>query len=309
MDGTSKPAYKQLEEEFADFSGYKYASACNSGTSALTLAVAALGIGEGDAVMIPKFTMVACRWAVEYNGAKVVEVPSTEHDLNIDVEYLRSDITPDVKAIMPVHIYGRVCNMEEVREFADEYGIWVIEDRAEAHGADIPFKGDIACYSLYKNKIVSAQEGGVVVTDIESVKRRIDRLKNMSFTRDHDYRHPVRGWNMRMPDAQAELGLSSLRNVEQELKERREWESWCNSMVPEFIQMPLRDVLWVYDIMCRNNAERKGLQAYLDERGGVYRRFFDPGSLAWGVGLYVPYKEDRTIKLIKEFYETSSNWG
>lgn len=320
MAGISK--YEELEQKFADFSGYSHGVACNSGTSSLTLALAAIGVGPGDEVIIPDFTMVACAWAVSYLGATPVFADSGE-DLNMSPAEMHKKITPKTKAIMPVHIYGRPCDMVNIRKVADAYGIYVIEDRSEFHGVAFTdeLKGHISCYSLYRNKIVSAQEGGVLVTDDLKIKKAAADLKNMAFGPDHNYFHARMGFNMRMPEAQAELALKSLAEVDKNIKKRAKW---AKKLDKEFAglyeegmmyKLPDRHVVWVYDFLCRFKDE---LIKYVQLNGGQIRHFFKPMTMqpmyseegyaeskAFGFsqsGAYIPYNEDKTIKLIKEFY-------
>ena len=152
--------YSKLEKEYAKFCGKKYAVSVNSGTSALHLALVVLGIGKGDEVIVPDFTMAACGFAVAYTGAKVITVDCKD-DLTIDETLIEKKITKRTKAIMPVHIYGRLCNMEAINKIAKKYNLYVIEDACEAQGAKGLGKADLTCYSLYQNKIISGEEGGL----------------------------------------------------------------------------------------------------------------------------------------------------
>lgn len=312
MDGIFK--YQQLEEEFAEFAGYKQAVAVNNGTNALTLALAALGVGPGDEVIIPEFTMIACAWAVTYLGATPIFV-DCDDTLNIDVQKIQPAITEKTKAIMPVHIYGRPCDMESICKIASAYGIYVVEDRSEIHGYKPKAKGDIACYSLYKNKIVSSQEGGVLTTDNEFIANKARNLKNMAFGPDHNYFHAQLGFNMRMPEVIAELALESLSLAQKNIQKRREWEERCDKALKgSVITLPKREKVWVYDFLCDDKDE---LVKYVLANGGQIRHFFKPMSMqqmykrsfheltAYKLslfGAYIPYGEEKAIELIKEFY-------
>lgn len=319
MDGH---LYSKLESLFAPFAGYNHAITVNSGTSALTLGLLSLGIGHGDEVIVPKFTMAACKWAVEYLGATPVFVDCGP-DLNIDVTKIARAVTPRTKAIMPVHIYGRLCDMKTIRELADMFNLWVIEDRAEAHGANFQYKGDIACYSLYQNKIVSSQEGGVLTTDIDRVNRVANKFKNMNFGHGAlKYLHAKRAFNMRMPDAQASLAIESLGEVQKNLKKRKKIEKMYTEGLSKCDEVALygnREVVWVYDVVVK---DRDALLAHLNANNVDARPFFFPldGDLeseafkAFKNGLYLPVhpemkrsEVDNIIKLIIGFYETSSD--
>lgn len=239
MDG----AFRQLEEEYAEFVGHKHAVSCNSGTSALHLALMSLGIGEGDEVIVPEFTMAATAFAVSYTGAKPVFVDCGK-DLNIDVMKIEEKITPKTRAIIPVHIYGRLANMKVVNVIAKTYGLYVIEDACEAQGAKVG-DADISCFSFYRNKIIPAQEGGIITTNNRILADRANDLKNMSFGYNHTYLHSRIGYNYRMPDAMAEMALNNLRRVDEILEKRRTIEKWYQKYLPD--TRGHRDAVWVYD--------------------------------------------------------------
>lgn len=240
--------YKKLEIKYAQYVGSKYAVACNSGTSALHLALMACGVGEGDEVIVPDFTMAACGFAVSYTGAKPVFVDCDDR-LCIDVTQIESKINNKTKAIMPVHIYGRLCNMDEINRIADKYGLFVIEDACEAQGAVFNSKADITCYSLYQNKIIHAEEGGVCTTDNQKFAQKMAYLKNMAFNENHDYYHESIGYNYRIPESQAKMALKSLKNVNKELERRRQIERELISRTKPEHLLPYRDVVWVYDTL------------------------------------------------------------
>lgn len=233
----------KLEKEYSEFIGSKYAVAVNSGTSALHTALVALGIGKGDEVIMPDFTMAACGFAVLYTGATPVFVDCKD-DLNIDEKYIEEKITKNTKAIMAVHIYGRLCNMKEINRIAKKHKLFVIEDACEAQGADIGH-ATITCHSFYNNKIVHGEEGGMVTTNLKRVADKIRDLKNMSFGKEHNYFHKSIGYNYRMPNSQAVIIRESLRNVERNLKKRRQVESWYREFLGD--NLPKRDVVWVFD--------------------------------------------------------------
>lgn len=216
-------AYKLLEQEYSKFVGSKYAVSCNSGTSALHLALMAVGVGKGDEVIIPDFTMAACGFAVEYCGAKPVFV-DCDDTLCMDWKLIEKKITKKTKAIMPVHIYGRLCNMPEILRIAKKHKLKVIEDACEAQGAVFESKADITCYSFYENKIIHAEEGGIATTDKKKYTDRMNYLKNMAFGDKHDYFHKDIGYNYRMANSQAQLALKSLLEFPKEYARRRRFE-------------------------------------------------------------------------------------
>lgn len=235
--------YKEFEDKFAEYTKSKYAVSCNTGTSALHLGLLAFGIGKGDEVIIPDFTMSACAFAVSYTGATPVFI-DCDDTLNMDWTLIEDKITKKTKAIMAVHIYGRLCNMKEILRIAKKYKLKVIEDSSEAHGAVFNSKADITCYSLFKNKIIHAEEGGVCTTDSKKYADKMNYFKNMAFGNKHDYFHKDIGYNYRMPESQAKLALKSLKNVDKELARRRKLESKYKKTLKELGD---RDVVWVYD--------------------------------------------------------------
>ena len=279
--------YKQLEKEYAKFTGSKYAVSCNSGTAALHLALKAIGIGVGDEVIVPEFTMISCAFAVSYCGATPVFVDCGD-DLNIDCSLIEEKITPKTQVIMPVHIYGRLCDMTAIRDIVRRHDLWVVEDACEAQGAVYKSKADITCYSFYENKIIHAEEGGICTTDNKVLAERINYLKNMSFGKKHDYIHEEIGFNYRMPNSQAKLALESLHNYPQEKIRRQEQVDSLDSF---YGKTPKRDANWVYDMKKRDlngdfetreffkpmsqqppyfNKGYKKLKAYKKSKEGMY---------------------------------------
>lgn len=267
INGVSEP-YKELEEKYAKFTKKDFAISCNSGTSALHLALLALGVGKGDEVIIPDFTMGACAFAVSYVGAKVVTV-DCDDTLTIDVTKIEEKITKKTKAIMAVHIYGRICNMQEIGRIAKKHNLKVIEDGCEAQGVPSSKYADLSCYSFYKNKIIAAEEGGIVCTDNFSYKVKMDFLKNMAFDTGHTYFHSSVGYNYRMANSQAIMALESLKNYPRNEEKRRKIEQWYNNMLP--CGRGKRKAVWVYD--CENTNAKTIAEAVKESR-----HFFKPIS-------------------------------
>jgi dTDP-4-amino-4,6-dideoxygalactose transaminase len=237
--------YRELELKFADFTGSAYGVSCNTGTSALHLALMAVGVGKGDEVIVPDFTMAACAFAVSYCGATPIFVDAEEDTFNIDPDLIEAKITPKTKAIMVVHVYGRRAKMRTIRRIAKRHRLPIIEDSSEAHGATNNSPADITCYSFYKNKIIHGEEGGICVTNRESYAKRMNFLKNMAFTKEHNYFHPEIGYNYRMSNAQASLILESLADYRSNSEKRHQIEEWYDSMIKN--PLPKRDAIWFYD--------------------------------------------------------------
>lgn len=235
--------YKELERKYSAFVGSKYSVSCNSGTSALHLALLALRIGKGDEVIVPDFTMAACGFAVSYTGATPVFIDCNDR-LCIDTSLIEAKITAQTKAIMAVHIYGRLCDMKEIHRIAEKHNLYVIEDACEAQGAVFHSKADITCYSFYSNKIIHAEEGGICTTDNKDLMERMNYLKCMAFGPEHDYFHKEIGFNYRMPESQARLALKSLANYPRNNKARRKAEKRLKPIAGD---RPYRDAVWVID--------------------------------------------------------------
>ena len=281
----------KFEQAWADYNGYKHGVACNSGTNALYLALKALNIGEGDEVIVPNFTMVATAWAVTYTGAKPVFV-DCGNDLNIDVSKIEGKITPKTKVIIPVHIYGRQCEMEKILKIAYEYNLLVVEDMAEAHG--IKPVGDIACYSFYGNKIITTGEGGMCLTNDERIAKQIDHLRAMGFDSEHSFLHKKMAFNFRMTNVQAAIGLAQVERIDEILAKRKLIETWYDSRLHFGNKMPQRNVLWMYDV---NVDDTTYYIKQLLLKGVEARHFFQPMTSQ-------PLYKDQ-----KATHETSEFWA
>ncbi|MCL7377817.1 DegT/DnrJ/EryC1/StrS aminotransferase family protein [Streptomyces sp. 35G-GA-8] len=269
------PYVAKFESEFAGYNGIAHGVACSSGTTALTLALRALGVGPGDEVIVPEFTMIATAWAVTYTGATPVFVDCGD-DLNIDVALIEEKITPRTKVIMPVHIYGRRCDMDRIMELAHEYNLRVVEDSAEAHG--VRPVADIACFSLFANKIITAGEGGICLTDDQHLADQMAHLRAMAFTKDHSFLHKKLAYNFRMTSMQAAVALAQTERLDTILETRREIERRYDeglSGIDGITLMPPRDVLWMYDLRAERREE---LRDFLADQGIETRVFFKPMS-------------------------------
>ena len=258
-------SYSKLEQKYAEFAGTRFAVSCSSGTAALHLALVALGIGPGDEVIVPDFTMAACGFAVSYTGAKVVTV-DCDNSYTIDVSKIEEKITEKTKAIMPVHIYGRLCNMSAIKDIARRHNLKVIEDGCEAQGATNAYGADITCFSFYKNKIIHAEEGGIVCTNDPKIAEDVRDLKNMAFGKNHDYFHERIGFNYRMANSQAKMALESLEKYPQNALLRREAEKNFDNK--------RRNAVWVLDTLASSEEERDSIVT----NNPKTRKFFKPLS-------------------------------
>lgn len=211
----------EFENQFSAYSDCKYGIAVCNGTIALHLALVGLGIGKGDEVILPTFTMIASAFAVCYTGAVPIFVDADRDSWNIDVKKIEEKITPRTKAIMPVHIFGKMCDMDAIKYIADKYSLYIIEDAAEAHGSTYKGKkagsfSDIAAFSFFANKNITTGEGGMVVTNNKDIYDRARYLKNVCFPLDgpRNYQHEDIGYNYRMSNLVAAIGLAQVEKAD-----------------------------------------------------------------------------------------------
>lgn len=212
------PFVSEFEQAFANYIGVKHGVAVTSGTAALHVALLALGIGPGDEVIVPAFTMAATWLAVLYVGAKPVFVDCDRQTFNLDTNLLESKISSRTKAIIPVHIFGEPVEMEPILQFAAKHGLMVIEDAAEAHGAEIRNQkcgsfATLGCFSFYANKLVTCGEGGMIVTDDDQLADSMRRFRDLHHSSKR-FIHDGIGYNYRLTNVQAAIGLGELTNID-----------------------------------------------------------------------------------------------
>ena len=280
----------EFEERFARYCGCQHGISTISGTTALHLALAALGIGACDEVIIPAFTMVSTALAVVYTGAKPVLVDSEPETWNMDVTRIEEKITPRTKAIMSVHIYGHPCDMDPVIELARKYNLWVVEDAAEAHGAEYKGRkvggiGHVNCFSFYANKIITTGEGGMVVTNNEKIAEKARSLKDLAHSKERRFLHTEVAFNYRMTNIQAAIGLAQLESIDSFIEMRRRNAYLYNSRLKDVpgITLPpekewAKNVYWMYSILIEDEfgMSRDELMVRLREGGIDTRTFFIP---------------------------------
>ena len=215
-----------FEKKFKKISGKKYNSTCSSGFAALHLALCALNIKKGDEVIVPSLSFIATANAVYHTGAKVIFADVNENDWNMNIENCKKKITKKTKAIICVHLYGFPCDLKKLKKLCSEKKIFLIEDAAEAHGSKVENKlvgsfGDISCYSFYANKIITTGEGGMCSSDNKKIIDKINILKDHGISRKKTYYSVMPGFNYRMTNLQASIGLDQLKNFEELLKEKK----------------------------------------------------------------------------------------
>ena len=218
---------ERFEREFAVVCGAAHAVACNTGTAALHLAMLALGIGPGDEVIVPTLTYVASANAVRYTGATVRFVDSDPETWNLDPADVERKIGPRTRAILAVHLYGEPAGLDPLLEIAEAHGIDLIEDAAEAHtasyqGRPVGALGTIGTFSFYGNKIITTGEGGMVVTNDAALAERATLFRGQGQAFDRLYWFPVIGYNYRMTNIEAAIGLAQLDGLKERLSRRRD---------------------------------------------------------------------------------------
>lgn len=281
------PKLREFEKIMADYAGRKYAIAVNSGTSALHLAIKALGIGPEDEVITTPFSFIASANCILYEGAKPVFVDVEEDTLNINPQKIESAITPNTKAILPVDVFGHPCRWEEILAIAERYGLKVIEDSCEALGSEYKGKrcgsfGDVSTFAFYPNKQITTGEGGVILTDQEEIYKMCRSLRNQGRGEtDAWLLHERLGYNYRMDEMSCALGISQMRKIEKILRMREVVAEYYNALLREIegVRIPYvapyaTRVSWfVYVIRVRN---RDTVMRRLEEKGIQCRPYFAP---------------------------------
>jgi perosamine synthetase len=277
----------KFERNFESFVDVKYAATVSNGTVALHLALIALGIGEGDEVIVPTLTYIASVNAISYTGAKPIFVDSLSDTWQMNADDVRKKITSKTKAIMAVHLYGQSCDMDALLKISTEYNLFLIEDCAEAIGTQYKGKhvgtfGDIATFSFFGNKTITTGEGGMVVTNNQTLYERILHFKGQGLAKHREYWHDVIGYNYRMTNICAAIGLAQLEQIDLFIKQKR--------AIAEFYKNKLADTpitfheeqqdtyhsYWMCSILVENPSDRDKLRLHLANNGIETRPLFYP---------------------------------
>jgi perosamine synthetase len=295
----------RFEEEFSKYSDCKYGVAVSNGTVALHLALVVLGIGEGDEVIVPDLTFAATINTVLHAGATPVIVDVEEDSWCIDPKAIERAITPKTKAIIPVHLYGQSCDMATIMEIAKQYNLKVIEDCAEAHGAMFDGKkvgsfGDIGCFSFYGNKVITTGEGGMCTTNNEELNSKIRVLRDHGMSKTKRYWHDVVGYNYRLTNLQAAIGVAQLERIDNIHTNRRQYENSYKEVLKDTKSftfqknLPNRQrITWLVSILLDDSIDRDSYILKLKNHGIDARPFFYPLS---DMEIYAKYcKEDTKI--------------
>jgi perosamine synthetase len=279
---------KRFEERFAEYLSVPYSSTTSSGTAALHLALLALGVGKGDEVILPAMTIASCYFAVWYTGATAVPVDVDPDIYTIDPSLIEAKISKKTKVIMVVHLFGHPCDMDPIITLANKYGIKILEDAAEAHGAEYKGKkvgslGDIGIFSFYANKIVTTGEGGMVVSRHKQYIDKVNKLKSLNHTATR-FIHNGIGYNYLMSNMQAALGLASLEEIERSIRNKRSMAAYYHARLSHLPGLILptekpwaKSVYWMYAVRIapsRRIRSRERLTANLTKAGIQTRTFF-----------------------------------
>jgi perosamine synthetase len=287
----------EFEQRWAAYCGRRYGIAVANGTAALQLALKCIGLKPADEVIIPSFTIISCALAVIYNGGLPVLVDSDPRTWCIDPERIREKLTPRTRAIMPVHIYGHPADMDPLLKIAEEHKLAIIEDAAEAHGAEYRRGrhtsapewrrcgsfGEFSCFSFYANKLVTTGEGGMLLTDDPVLAERARSLRNLCFQTDRRFHHEELGFNFRLTNLQAALGVAQLERMDQIVARKRTIGQTYGRLLADIDGLTLapeeswaKNVYWMYGVVL---SEKIGIEAAefaarLKNRGVETRPFF-----------------------------------
>lgn len=281
----------RLEEEMAQYVGRKYGIAVCNGSVALDLAVEALRLEEGDEVIMPSFTIISCAAALVRKGVKPVLVDSCQDSWNMDVGQIEDKITKKTKAIMVVHLYGLPIDMTPVIQIAEKHHLMIIEDGAEAHGLDYKGRqcgsfGEISIMSFYPNKHITTGEGGIVLTDNIELAERCRLFRNLCHKPGHRFVHEELGYNFRMSNIQAAVGVAQLEKIEEHIDIKRRMGARYSTALNtcDNLQLPLAkteyadNIYWVFGMVIKESSNKDAAEAirFLGERGVGCRPFFYP---------------------------------
>lgn len=280
----------EFEDRFAAYLGIKRAVGSCNGTAALHLALVTLGIGAGDEVITPTLTYIAAVNAISYTGATPVFVDSRRDTWQMDPDDVRRKINSRTKAIMVVHLYGQPCDMDALTEIAKEHKLFVVEDCAEAFGARFKENlagtfGDIAAFSFYGNKTITTGEGGMVVTKSDALAERALHFRGQGLADNREYWHDVVGYNYRMTNICAAIGLAQLERADEFLSKKREL---AGNYRRRLAGLPIelhseapntRHSYWMISILVENPADRDRLRDHLRDKGVETRPLFYPAHI------------------------------
>jgi perosamine synthetase len=276
-----------FEQGFAQYTGTKYAAAVSNGTVALHLAMLALGIGPGDEVIVPTLTYIASVNAIAYVGATPVFADSLPDTWQLNPEDVKKKITPKTKAVMAVHLYGHPCEMDALVSICKSNNLFLVEDCAEAIGSKYKGKmvggfGDIATFSFFGNKTITTGEGGMVICSNETLLERVNHLKGQGLAKYRQYWHDIIGYNYRMTNICAAIGLAQLEQVDTFIQRKKEIANLYQTQLKEtnFIfhaaHPSVEHTYWMCSLLVSDSSEREALRNHLEQHGIETRPLFYP---------------------------------
>jgi perosamine synthetase len=282
------PYVGRFEQAWAAYCGVGHGIAVTNGTAALYAAFDALRLEAGDEVIMPAFTIIGCAHAIIACGATPVLVDADPRTWCMDVDQVAARVTPRTRAILAVHTYGHPVDMQPLQALAAKHGLRIVEDAAEAHGAEYRGAragslGDISCFSFYANKILTTGEGGMVLTDNESLANRVRSYRNMAFRADRRFYHTEFGRNERMTAVQAAIGLAQVEDIDRRVTRKREIGRCYTALLAgtDGLQLPVempwaKNVYWMYGIVLDDSLtfDASTLSERLLRRGVATRPFF-----------------------------------
>ena len=282
---------ERFENEWAAYCGRRHGIAVSNGTVALELALSVLDLPEKSEVILPSFTIVSCLEAVLRNNLTPVLADCDPRTYCLDVEDIWRHITPRTAAIMPVHIYGHPANMDAICDIVRKHNLKIVEDAAEAHGAECRANGkwrrcgsfgEVSCFSFYANKNITTGEGGMVLTDDNELAAKLKSRRNLAFGATERFRHEDRGWNFRMTNLQAAIGCAQLEHIDFFVQRKQDMAARYNDGLRGLpLQLPhiepwAKSTVWMYAVVLDDQApfDAAEFATRLQEQGVQTRPFF-----------------------------------
>lgn len=278
----------EFENKWSSYCGMKHGIAVSNGTAALELAIRALDIKPGSEVILPSFTIISCIQAIVYSGLKPILVDCDADTWCMSISEIEKKITPKTKAIMPVHMYGHPVDMDPLIKLSKKYDLLIIEDSAEAHGCEYKGQkcgsfGDISTFSFFANKIITTGEGGMILTNNDTYAENARELRNLCFKNDRRFKHDKLGFNYRLTNLQAALGVGQIERIDEIVKKKIAIANYylkhLNDL--ECIQLPVekewaKNVYWVFGFVLKDstNETARSFAKKMRDEGIETRPFF-----------------------------------
>ncbi|UMZ74710.1 DegT/DnrJ/EryC1/StrS family aminotransferase [Natranaerofaba carboxydovora] len=283
------PKLEAFEAKTREITEKKHAIAVNSGTSGLHLLVRALGIGEGDEVITTPFSFIASSNCILFERARPVFVDIDPYTYNMDIDKIEDKITDKTKAILPVHVFGQMMDMKKLKELADKYNLKIIEDSCEALGASFEEikagqLSDASVFAFYPNKQITTGEGGIIVTDNDEIAKLCRSMRNQGRGEGEEWLHHVRlGYNYRMDELSAALGVAQLERLDEILDKRKkvaeeytEKLKRVDGVKPPYVSDKVKMSWFVYVVQVEEGIDRDSVMEYLQSQGIGCRPYFSP---------------------------------